>query len=246
MDYIGIAQLIKTVAIVALAGGGLYVGYRIVLVTKKISRTAQQVGNLVNAVSTQQESLANTAKSVKGMTSIYLPQIQEDFPDFNWVQFKQKCETTLKAYLLALDEQNVDKLKDASRELREQTRVQIENMKNAGIQEHFTQIKIHQTEIARYLKRDGMCVIQVQSAVEYFHTKGTQVAKLKEQTRYNSELVYVQDVSKLSEYATAVGANCPNCGAPITKLGNKFCEYCGTSVKPVDERVWLLHRIEEE
>ena len=60
------------------------------------------------------------------------------------------------------------------------------------------------------------------------------------------ELVYIQDLSKVGDYATALGATCPNCGAPITRLGSKFCEYCGTGVIPIDIRVWKLHRIEKE
>ena len=56
----------------------------------------------------------------------------------------------------------------------------------------------------------------------------------------------IQDLSKIKDLATAVGVTCPNCGAPITGLGSKFCEYCGTGVTPVDTRVWKLHRVEGE
>ena len=79
--------------------------------------------------------------------------------------------------------------------------------------------------------------------------KGSQQEKpgpLRQQNRYNMELVYVQDMTKAGDYATAVVATCPNCGAPITRLGSKFCEYCGTGVTPIDIRVWKLHRIEKE
>ena len=68
----------------------------------------------------------------------------------------------------------------------------------------------------------------------------------KEQTRYNMELVYIQDLSKVADPATAVGVTCPNCGAPVTRLGSRFCEYCGTGIIPVDVRVWKLHRVEGE
>ena len=39
--------------------------------------------------------------------------------------------------------------------------------------------------------------------------------------------------------------NCPNCGAPVTDLGERVCPYCGGAVEPVNVRVWELHRIEE-
>ena len=38
---------------------------------------------------------------------------------------------------------------------------------------------------------------------------------------------------------------CPNCGAAVTSLGHKNCEYCGAVIKEVSRRVWELSSIEE-
>lgn len=63
------------------------------------------------------------------------------------------------------------------------------------------------------MKRDGRCVISIQSAVEYFYYK-TASGKLisgdkeyKKQTRYNMELVYIQDIDMLDNagIGSAVG-----------------------------------------
>lgn len=93
-----------------------------------------------------------------------------------------------------------------------------------------------------------MCIIKLQSAVEYYYedTGQSQPDNRKTQTRYDMELVYIQDLTKVKDLATAVGVTCPNCGAPITRLGSKFCEYCGTGITPVDVRVWKLHRVQGE
>ena len=49
-------------------------------------------------------------------------------------------------------------------------------------------------------------------------------------------MVYVQDVAKMTDYsASAIGINCPNCGAPVRNLGQKFCDYCGTAVEIKEE-----------
>ena len=39
--------------------------------------------------------------------------------------------------------------------------------------------------------------------------------------------VYIQNVDMVANGSEGLGLNCPNCGAPIKSLGQKFCEYCG-------------------
>ena len=103
------------------------------------------------------------------------------------------------------------------------------------------------------MKRDGRCVISIQSAVEYFYYK-TASGKLisgdkeyKKQTRYKMELVYIQDIDMLDNagIGSAVGTTCPNCGAPVRSLGAKKCEYCGSYVEPVNIKVWKLQSFHE-
>ena len=65
------------------------------------------------------------------------------------------------------------------------------------------------------------------------------------QTKYNTELVYIQDAALLQDGATAVGLTCPNCGAPVTRLGSKFCEYCGSGLREISVRVWSINKITE-
>ncbi len=109
------------------------------------------------------------------------------------------------------------------------------------MRETYEQIRIHQTEISNYEKKNGTCVITFQSAVEHYHYKekagkiiwGYKDRKL--QTKYNMELLYVQDAAQQTE-GNAFGLNCPNCGAPMKGRGQQICEYCGSPVVPVDTR----------
>lgn len=234
------------VLLVLLAGGAVYAGYRVRQKVRRISEAAFGTESLTEGLERQADLLAETPKSVIGMTKVYLPQIEQDFPEFHWLEFRQKCENTLKAYLEALEHQDLTYLGDASAQLRKQAALQIEELRDGGQSEHYRQVKIHGTEISRYTKREGLCIIGIQSALEYYHDTHGEQAQRKEQSRYNLEMVYVQDVTRVKEYATAIGVTCPNCGAPITKLGSKFCEYCGSAVIPVNDKVWMLHRIEKE
>ena len=49
--------------------------------------------------------------------------------------------------------------------------------------------------------------------------KKKNVEREKEQHRFNLELVYIQDITKIRDGETAISVNCPNCGAPVTGLG---------------------------
>ena len=219
---------------------------------RKIRRVSSTVSALKNDLVLRRELLAQTPKSVSAMTTVYLPRIQHDFPDFNYPDFRQRAENTLQDILLSISAGRVDTLPDAPSDLAAQARMHIADIARWGRTEHYSDITIHRTEISRYEKRPGLCVITLQSAVGYQYSlteNGELIGGSRErltQTKYNMELHYVQDVSALTgEYATAVGVVCPNCGAPVTLLGAKKCDYCGSGILPIEDRVWKINRYEE-
>ena len=235
------------------------VGYR--RVKRRIagfSRAAFGTDSLFEGLERQTKELAETPKSVAGMTRIFQPQIQRDFPDFHLEQFRDKAEHALTMALQAISAGDAACLnaamEDETAAISETFAGQVENRirenKAEGITERFAQIRIHQTEIANYVKRQGTCVITFQSAVGYIHYKekdGVLLAgnrEVTEQTRYNVELMYIQD-GRLAGERTAVGTTCPNCGAPVTALGAMYCEYCGSAVTPVNLKVWAVHSFDE-
>ena len=69
---------------------------------------------------------------------------------------------------------------------------------------------------------------------------------VKLQTVYDVELLYVQDADAMGVYNEGLGLTCPNCGAPVRNLGQKFCEYCGTGVIEVNTRVWKFNSVKEQ
>jgi|UniRef100_UPI003FEDE36F tim44-like domain len=243
-------QIIFLVILAALLGGGFY-GYHVIRTKiESFSRAAFGTKSLVEGLEQQADLIAETPKSVSGMTRIFEPQIQKDFPDFNLVQFKNKAENMLISALQAISAGNVSLLRETSNELTEQVRNQIQANAAEGVTETYRQIHIHRTEITNYVKREGKCIITFQSAVEYFHYKEKEGRvtdgdkERKQQTKYNIEVMYIQN-EKLAKLDNAVGTTCPNCGAPIVKLGALYCEYCGTAVTPINLKVWTLHRYYE-
>lgn len=207
--------------------------------------TLRTLKTLIGAAEYQADILAETPKSVSGMTRILRPQIERDFPDFSLDQFIKKAENFLAAALSAVSSGDTGSLSDVSEEALRQVENRIADNRKAGIREIYTQIRVHQTEVANYRKSSGSCVITFQSAVEHYHYRekdGKLISgdrERKEQTKYHTELVYIQD-ERLAG-GSAVGTICPSCGAPVSQLGNLRCEYCGLAVTPVNLKVWKLH-----
>lgn len=247
---IDFSLIITLVLILAIIISGIVI-YR--KVTQKLQRVSRQLfgtDDFVEGFNRNADILAETPKSVSSMTRIMEPQIMRDFPEFSWIEFKHKAENMLTSVFLAISADNPDGLVDASEDIKKQVQNIIEENRLNGIGETYSDVQIHQTEIANYKKQNGKCVITIQSAVGYMHYKmqdGKILAGHKErktQTKYNVELVYIQDAD-LADNANARGTICPQCGAPIKNLGSKYCEYCGTGVTPINIHVWSLHKFYE-
>lgn len=246
MNSLSVAAII--LAGLAVAG---YIGYRCIKAKlRQISRAAFGTDSLIEGWEKQADELAATPKSISGMTRIYGPQIQKDFPDFNLEEFKNMAENMLTSALTAISAGNISLLKESTEEVRRQVNNRITDNKQAGIREVYERIRIHQTEITSYVKRQGTCMITFQSAVEHLYYKekdGNLLAGDKKrltQTKYNIELMYVQNAD-LAGMGNATGTTCPNCGAPITNLGAMYCEYCGLAVTAINIKVWNLHQFYE-
>ena len=166
-------------------------------------------------------------KSLSGMTSIYLPQILQDFPEFNWEEQQTAVEAKVQLFL------------------------EVQNVDAAGA------VRIHKTVISRYQKYGGTASILCETAAEYWpqaengHVCGgvyrkqepqkmTQV--YKKQTVCAAELLYVYDPG-LS--GTAASVICPNCGAPVEKLGAKQCRYCGSVLHVSGIMAWTVQNVRE-
>ena len=175
-------------------------------------------------------------KSLSGMTSIYLPQILRDFPEFNWEELRTEVERSVKELL------------------------ETKNVRSAGV------VRIHKTVISRYQKYNGTASILCETAAEYWtkaenqensQTTARNVRQSakgqhgqndaaqqtrKKQTVCEAELIYVYN-SSLS--GTAASLVCPNCGAPVEELGVKKCRYCGSVLEVSGARSWKVQNVRE-
>ncbi|MBQ2900607.1 MAG: zinc ribbon domain-containing protein [Agathobacter sp.] len=251
MSTYELIKLLILLLFLVAVGIGIFTVYK--NVTRKLrSMSSQLFGttDFVKGLKMAADVQAETPKSVSAMTRLMEPQIMRDFPEFSWEEFKHKAENMLTSALLAISANNPERLVDASDDIKKQVTNIIEDNRANNVGETYSDIEIHQTEIANYQKQNGKCVITIQSAVGYMYYKmqdGEVIAgdkKRKTQTKYNMELVYIQDVED-AKLDNAVGTTCPQCGAPVKVLGAKYCEYCGSGIVPLNIRVWSLHKFYE-
>ncbi len=223
--------------------------------TREVSRALFGTSDITKAAQQMKQEYAATPKSVSAMTSLLLPKIVSDFPDFQYDEMKERAENVLTCYLRAITERRHSLLQDGNSELKNQLENHIQMLCAKDLREHFDQIKIHRTEISQYRKTQGRCIITFQSALECYHyitnTANSSMVQegsreYKYQTKYNIDLIYIQDRNLIeNELDNALGVNCPNCGAPLSSLGAKVCEYCGTPVIEINIHAWSFSNIDE-
>ena len=251
----------KTIRIIIVLVLVLVILVSIYTAMKKIRSKIREVSAMLFGTSDIGEGIrrqgmayASTPKSVAGATSVYLPQIMRDFPEFHLEEMTRRAEGIIRAYLQGIHEENETVLNadDVTAELKEKLSMKIRALKNDNCHERYEQIKVYRTEIHKYRKEKGRTSIVFQSAVGHvtWLEKDGKVIKGKKdrmtQNRYNVEMCYIQD-RDIVESTGDVGYSmiCPNCGGAIKALGDKECPYCGTGVKEYNIKVWYFHDVTE-
>lgn len=253
MDNGKLIAIIVILVLLLILVGIIYCAY--VRIRNKIryySRKLFGTSNIADGVKSMEMEQSLTPKSVSAATSLYLPTIMKDFPDFHYDEMKTRAENVLISYLRSVDALNASLLTEGTSELKDSLSMRIEALHSLGQKEHFQNIKVHRTEIYQYRKTKGRCSIVMQSAVEYIHyvTKGGEIKKgrndIREQSKYNIEVIYIQDREVIENINDAgLAMNCPNCGGPLPKLGAKKCDYCDSPVVEFNIRTWNFAAVEE-
>ena len=101
----------------------------IIAVIAKVKRAVDPIVTLVNTCDFEQQELEmqTTPKSVNAMTSVYLPRIEKDFPEFSYSEFKVKAENMMKSAFNAISTQDITRLINASGDLTAQINNRIES-----------------------------------------------------------------------------------------------------------------------
>lgn len=223
---------------------------RVKFAMRKMGFQANSLKDMAEEVQKIREEDSTRARSISGMTSLLLPVIRKDFPDFNEQELYNKAEVALRKVFSAIEKKDTEEVSSLPL-LRGSVQKIIEDYETSNLSEKFDDIHFHKFAIQQYEKKNGMATITVSTSVEYYYQKKKEekvlidFTKYKKQTRYQCKFIYVYDETKVDSSAKILAINCPNCGAAIRALGHKHCDYCGTTVKEVNLRSWECSSYEE-
>ena len=200
MGMLLIMPLIFLVCFVGILLLVLYMFKTIMGKMQDVSQVAFGTDDLIEGLKQNEKLYEQTPKSLSRMDNLLIPQIQEDFPDFNVDLAKSYAKAELKKYL------------------------------NNPID-----FRVHEVVINDYNDYNNEKTIIMQASAEMKDKDGKKVQK-----RYSLNYTYLLVGEGVND-----GANCPNCGAPLQKVGGQICEYCDSRVAEVLSNTWEFTDVAE-
>lgn len=208
-------------------------------------------GDLKSMIEESEYEAKYRKKSISGMTSILMPRIIADFPNFSQSELFTKVETSLNLIFNSLSKKEVKKSADLTI-IKHNLEEQIIDLKDNKIDLLYDEIVFHNHAIKDYKKDEGVLTIKVQTSLEYYYEeKKNGVIKVKrkdykKQTSYTTEFIYVYNPDKYLDSVDLLGVHCPNCGAPVKSLGHKSCAYCSSGLEDINLKSWFISSYKED
>jgi ribosomal protein L37E len=231
--------LLIWIGIAALGAGAII--YTVVVIRRKIAMVSTLLfgtSSLREGIRNRELEVAQTPKSVSSAQSLYGPLVQRDFPELNLEELKALVEKSITEIFMAIENRNDKAYQDVPK-VNAWICSKIEDNKEPV---HYDELRFHTTVLNRYLKNNDHAILRFQSAFEYVLRKASKATKI--QDRLEIEYVYALNEEALHGKASE-SLNCRNCGAPVTNLGDKFCEYCGAGIVRLVKKVWMLNNIKQ-
>ncbi len=231
--------LLITLGIAAVGIGAVFCA--IVAIKRKVATFSTLLfgtSNLREGIKNRELEVANTPKSVSSAQSLYGPMVQRDFPELNLEELRALVEKSLTEVFLAIENRNEKAFQDVAK-VNAWVRSRIEDNKE---EVNYDQLRFHTTVLNRYIRANDHATLRFQSAFEYVLRKGGRTTKI--QDRLETEYVYSLNQRALGGKVNE-SLNCRNCGAPVTHLGSKVCEYCGAGILQLVKKVWMLNNIKQ-
>ena len=209
----------------------------------------------------------STPKSVSDLSTALIPRINKDFPDLSLSQMQSAAQAVLVKsldLLMAMTTGNngdtIDRIQTelnacgigVTRSLSEELWHKVGSARAEGKTLIYRDVMVHKGGINAYQKTESTVEITFQyslQCLQYQERNGKFISGNRAtptQTRYNVKVVNILDADRFqSEDIKGVGFTCPHCGAPVQHLGTDVCPYCGTAIKTVDMRIWLVNKLIE-
>lgn len=218
----------------------LFVLFVIVNITKAIRNWRTKItddllgglrlSDLKNAMQEGSREADNpTPRTLFGATSIYLPRILKDFPDFHMPEAKNAVGLLLTEYL-KIRYGELEDFKDSNVE--RDLISMVPKAENAGA---VTDVNFHDCAVRNYLKT------QEYATITYIATIGYTALGRRFEERYQAD-----STLKLSEEGIPKKLLiCSQCGGAIDTTAHKFCPYCGSGIVWDTKLSWRFTAVKE-
>lgn len=211
----------------------IYLRFRINSILNRMGLGGMNIKEIVEEARIQDQDVP---KSLSSMDRVYLDTIKKDFPNININELKRQSEKIITDCYMGAQKKDTSGLKGKMKSF---TETLIANAHGKDVS--YDDFKIHNTVVAKYQKEAGIATIYFASSYEYYLVTGE--SRVKRQDRAKTEFIYVYDTKKVDLDKKVLGIHCPNCGSPITSLGQKECSYCGTVAIELIGRVFTCNDI---
>lgn len=247
MKFLLIIFIIFLILLIILGIIFLYIYFKLKQSVKSLGLSKREIKEMIKE---GENDSKYRHKSISGMSSLLLPRIIKDFPNFSETELYSKVETSLLAIFHSLEKGYVQN-KIELNIIKSNLETKILDMENSHINVRYNDIVFHKHAIKEYRKNDGVLIITVATSLEYFYQETVnkeikeEFKDYKKQTAYTTKFIYVYDTDKYEETSSLVGIHCPNCGSPVKELANKHCSYCGSGLEDINLKSWFISEYKE-
>ena len=224
--------LIILLILILVVAAVIYISYN--NISNKVKRVSKEIlgtEDVIQGLKNIEQDSRNTALSISGGTSIYLPRIQSDFPEYHRSTMEEKIKQFIISYYNCLEKKSISYLDniEVSASVRDEIASQISDLKESNSQFRCDNIKVHAVSIVEYRKTKEFATVKYQISFEYLGNTG------KVQAKYEVDVTYLFEDIDIDSFSL----RCEHCGAPL-KDESSICEYCGSIIVRNIVKVWVV------
>lgn len=222
------ALIVFAIIVLIIVGIILYIYLEIKKGVKSIFR-GYNGSQILGMIKEADLRIQHEPKSVSGGDSLFLPLITKDYPDIDINLLKSNIKSCIMDIFTCIEKNDRDYIKNKYDENILTFYDNLTSEKNNT----YNEIKFHKCAISNYVKNQQHLTIIFQIAFQYYNNK--QIVQKKYEINYTYH--YNDENDNV--------IRCSHCGAPISKLGNKICQYCNSSINVNSGYVWIITDIKD-
>lgn len=200
----------------------------VIHIVRWINLLGNSASSLINQIKLAQVKEATVPKSLSAVEKFVMPQLLNDFPEFNVAAAMDRVKTDAALFYRSAIENKVLFSDNTTTALLENLILPKDVKGN---------IIIHKAALSAYNKLGHDRILTYQASAEYMDTSDT-----RNQKRLILKYIAASDDDFSQNIHTFT---CPNCGAPVPTIGDKVCKYCGIALQTSTSLGWYLMDIRE-